>query len=88
MKCLKFLILVLGGEQIIAKGEFTSNDVHKQYGISFRTPAYINKEIGGPVKCSMFLYKPKSKASSEPVDFWFAPKNQVGYMSRSSNRVA
>ena len=59
------------------KGDFTSNDVHKQYGISLHTPAYINKDITEPVLCSMFLYKPKSQSSSEPVDFYYIPSEEV-----------
>ncbi len=61
------------GEQIIAKGEFTSNDVHKQYGICLRTPPYADKDVHEPVLCSMYLYRPKNKAKSEPVDFTFYP---------------
>jgi hypothetical protein len=66
-----------GGEQIIAKGEFTSNDVHKQYGIGLRSPAYVNKDIEEPVLCSMYLYRPKNQAKSEPVDFTFYPRKSV-----------
>ena len=35
---------------ITAKGEFTANDVHKQYGISLRVPPYVDKGIATPVR--------------------------------------
>ena len=57
----------------MAKGEFSSNDVHKQYGISLRTPAYADQSIAEPVLCSMYLYRPKNKTRSDPVDFTFYP---------------
>lgn len=64
-------------EEIIAKGDFSPTDVHKQYGICLRTPPYVNKDIKNPVQCSMMLYKPKDKSYSEPVSFWYTPSPTV-----------
>merc|ERR1719245_560681 len=61
------------GEQIVKKGEFTGNDVHKLCGISLRTPPYVDQDIQEPVRCSMYLFKPKAKQQSDPVDFTFYP---------------
>lgn len=65
--------LLAGGEEVVVKGEFTANDVHKQYGICLRAPAYVDRDIAVPARCAMYLYRPKGKASSEPVDFWYLP---------------
>ncbi|XP_059097155.1 transcription factor p65-like isoform X2 [Tigriopus californicus] len=64
-----------GGEQIIAKGSFTANDVHRQYGISLKTPEYVDKDITEPVLGAMYLYKPKTQESSEPVNFYYYPRH-------------
>jgi len=60
-------------EMVVAKGELTPVGVHKQYGISLKTPPYINRDISQPVRCSMYIYKPKSGEQSEPVDFFYCP---------------
>ena len=68
------------GQEFVFKGEFTSVGVHKQVGISLKTPPYINKNISKPEKCSMFLYKPKSKEKSDAKEFWYLPNdiNAIG----------
>lgn len=80
--CSQRIVCFQGGEIIIAKGELTTVGVHKQYGISLRTPPYINRDISEPVKCSMFIHKPKSGESSEPVDFYYLPA-QAGMTART-----
>jgi hypothetical protein len=60
---LTFIKSVPGGEEVICKGEFSASDVHKQYGISFRTPAFPNPNITERVQVAMQLYKPSDKVS-------------------------
>ena len=42
-----FTMNAKSGEQIVKKGEFTGNDVHKLCGISLRTPPYVDQDIQG-----------------------------------------
>ena len=44
-----------GGEAVTCKGDFNVNNVHKQFGISLKTPAYPNREITSPVKVRIIL---------------------------------
>ena len=68
-----------------AWGDFTAQDVHKQYAITFKTPPYIPKEG----KCSekkvvmVELIKPSDESTSEPRDFTFLP---IGHQSIESPR--
>lgn len=80
--------ILTDGEAVIAKGEFSSNDVHKQYGICLRTPPYSDMSIQEPVLCSMYLYRPKNKAKSDPVDFTFYPPNATRSSSAADNMFA
>jgi len=68
-----FTLYTKAGEPVTSKGDFGVNDVHKQYGISLKTPPYPNLNITSPVKVSMYLYKPSDRSTSEPVDFWYYP---------------
>jgi hypothetical protein len=43
-----------------AQGDFTSNDVHKQYAISFKTPPYKDLHISEERKVFVELYKPSN----------------------------
>lgn len=61
------------------KGDFSTNDVHKQFGICLRTPPYVNRDITEPVLCALYLYRPKEKEMSDPVNFWYTPSQQVRY---------
>ncbi|XP_040576306.1 uncharacterized protein [Lepeophtheirus salmonis] len=54
-------------------GDFQLTDVHKQYGICFRTPRYENLEIDRPVKVSMQLRRPSDGTVSESRAFEFLP---------------
>ena len=39
-----------GGEPVTCKGDFTASGVHKQFGISFKTPKYPNQSIKEDVR--------------------------------------
>ena len=43
------------------KGVFTPTDVHKQYGICFRTPPFYNQNITEAVLVSCQLFKPSDQ---------------------------
>ncbi len=47
--------MMSGLQEIVAKGEFTAHDVHKQYGICLRVPAYVDKTITQPVHVIEFI---------------------------------
>ena len=76
---------------LLAKAHFTSNDVHKQCAITLRTPPYPDKDITEPVHCAMYLYRPKNKTKSDPVDFFFVPsyenavKDRPALLDKSAN---
>ena len=76
-----YSFLFLGGEPVTCKGEFTASGVHKQFGISFKTPKYPNQMIKEDVRVQMYLYKPSDKSTSEPVDFWY-----MADVSKEENR--
>ena len=46
---------IKGGEPVTCKGEFTASGVHKQFGISFKTPKYPNQSIREDVRVSRNL---------------------------------
>jgi len=54
-------------------GDFQPSDVHKQYGICFRTPRYKNIEIEQPVQVQLQLKRPSDGAMSESRTFEFIP---------------
>jgi len=56
-----------------ALGEFQPTDVHKQYGICFRTPKYKVMEVSQSVKADIQLYRPSDGATSLPRNFYFLP---------------
>lgn len=62
-------------------GKFTEADVHHQYAIALKTPAYRNVNIEENVKVYIQLYRPNDNAISEPVEFRYKPS-----YSASSNR--
>ncbi|XP_055625537.1 nuclear factor NF-kappa-B p110 subunit isoform X2 [Toxorhynchites rutilus septentrionalis] len=55
-------------------GVFSEADVHHQYAIAFKTPAYRNKDITEPVEVHMQLFRPRDKCQSEPVPFKYNPR--------------
>ncbi|XP_065332634.1 embryonic polarity protein dorsal-like isoform X2 [Cloeon dipterum] len=55
------------------KGEFQPSDVHRQYAIPFRTPAYHNLQVQHEVKLKIQLVRPSDGANSEKRDFTYLP---------------
>ena len=51
---------IKGGEPVTCKGEFTASGVHKQFGISFKTPKYPNQSIREDVRVSQISKAYKS----------------------------
>jgi hypothetical protein len=85
-----FTLFTKSGEPVTCKGEFTSSGVHKQFGISFKTPKYPNQSIREDVQVQMYLYKPSDKSTSEPVDFWYMSSvaKEENRSPRAGNRRA
>ncbi|XP_061711042.1 nuclear factor NF-kappa-B p110 subunit isoform X2 [Cydia pomonella] len=54
-----------------AKAHFLQSDVHHQYAIVFRTPAYKNQEITDDVKVSVELVRPSDGRCSDPKEFTY-----------------
>ncbi|XP_013885711.1 nuclear factor NF-kappa-B p100 subunit isoform X2 [Austrofundulus limnaeus] len=56
-----------------AFGDFSPTDVHKQYAIVFKTPAYHSAEIERPVTVFLQLRRKKAGDSSDPKQFTYIP---------------
>ncbi|BFZ11484.1 hypothetical protein BsWGS_14523 [Bradybaena similaris] len=54
-------------------GDFGQGDVHRQYAIVFRTPAYHSQDITKPVEVSMQLQRPSDGETSESIPFTYMP---------------
>ena len=54
-------------------GEFQPSDVHKQYGICFRTPRYLNLETEVNTSVYIQLRRPSDGAVSDPRPFELTP---------------
>ncbi|XP_055533434.1 nuclear factor NF-kappa-B p110 subunit isoform X1 [Wyeomyia smithii] len=67
-------------------GSFSEADVHHQYAIAFKTPAYHNKDITEPVEVCMQLYRPRDKCQSEPVPFKFKPRPGMVTLANHSRK--
>ncbi|KAM4730050.1 nuclear factor NF-kappa-B p100 subunit isoform 2-T2 [Anableps anableps] len=59
-----------------AFGDFSPTDVHKQYAIVFKTPAYHSAEIERPVTVFLQLRRKKAGDSSDPKQFTYIPQVQ------------
>lgn len=60
-------------------GIFSESDVHHQYGIILKTPAYKTRSIDSPVTVKVQLYRQSDGATSEPIEFRYKPNvNKVG----------
>ncbi|XP_022072227.1 nuclear factor NF-kappa-B p100 subunit [Acanthochromis polyacanthus] len=59
-----------------AYGDFSPTDVHKQYAIVFKTPAYHSTEIERPVTVFLQLRRKKAGDSSDPKQFTYIPQVQ------------
>ncbi|XP_061393787.1 nuclear factor NF-kappa-B p110 subunit [Musca vetustissima] len=61
-----------------AFASFRESDVHHQYAIVCRTPAYANKDIDKPVEVFIQLVRPSDDERSEPpVLFRYKPRDAV-----------
>jgi len=59
-------------------GEFQEGDVHHQYAIAFKTPAYRDQSVTHDVNNIYFeLYRPSDGAFSEPKAFRYKPSEDV-----------
>lgn len=57
--------------------EFTEGDVHHQYAIAFKTPAYRDQTVSEDVNVFFELYRPSDTAFSEPKAFRYKPREEV-----------
>jgi len=57
------------------KAPFRPSDVHEQCGISFRTPPFPDQFLNKQVLTQLCLYKPSDFTQSEPVNFYYYPKD-------------
>jgi len=57
------------------KAPFKASDVHEQCGISFRTPPFPEQDINSQILTQLCLYKPTDFTQSEPVNFYYYPKD-------------
>lgn len=53
--------------------EFQENDVHHQYAVAFKTPAYPDTSVEKDVHVFFELYRPSDEAISEPKAFRYKP---------------
>lgn len=63
------------GEQKMLKGHFSPNNVHHQVGITFTTPVFPDQSITESIEAQMILHKPSDECVSDPVPFYFTPRN-------------
>ena len=57
--------------------DFNPAEVHKQYGVAFKTPKYRDGNLKDMVKVFLELYKPSDESVSEPMDFFFVPQERI-----------
>jgi len=57
------------------KAPFKPSDVHEQCGIKFFTPPFPDQGIENEVLTQLCLYKPSDFTQSEPVNFYYYPKD-------------
>ncbi|KAK3787613.1 hypothetical protein RRG08_034316 [Elysia crispata] len=65
-----------GGVEWEAYGNFGPLDVHRQYAIVFKTPAYWNTNIDKAVNVLIMLQRKSDKEVSEPKAFTYFPQNR------------
>ncbi|KAL8565005.1 hypothetical protein ACOMHN_003381 [Nucella lapillus] len=59
-----------------AYGNFSPLDVHRQYAIVFKTPAYINTNIDKAVKVLIMLQRKSDSEVSKAMTFIYYPQNK------------
>ncbi|XP_026673518.1 nuclear factor NF-kappa-B p110 subunit isoform X2 [Ceratina calcarata] len=69
-----------------AYGTFSELDVHHQYAIVFRTPAYRDLNITSPRKVYIQLERPSDGDISEPLQFTYKPSDRI--MGRKRPRIS
>jgi len=57
--------------------EFQENDVHHQYAVAFKTPAYHDTLVEKEVHVFFELYRPSDEAISEPKAFRYKPSEDT-----------
>ncbi|KAF2880441.1 hypothetical protein ILUMI_25719 [Ignelater luminosus] len=60
-----------------AEAKFSDLDVHHQYAIVFKTPAYRDLDIKNDVKVFIELQRPSDGARSEPREYIYTPSNRI-----------
>ncbi|KAK3091585.1 hypothetical protein FSP39_020963 [Pinctada imbricata] len=55
-------------------GNFGPFDVHRQYAIVFKTPAYHNQRISRPVNVTIMLQRKSDQETSDPKSFTYYPQ--------------
>uniref|UniRef100_A0A669C6H1 Nuclear factor of kappa light polypeptide gene enhancer in B-cells 2 (p49/p100) n=1 Tax=Oreochromis niloticus TaxID=8128 RepID=A0A669C6H1_ORENI len=70
-----------------AFGDFSPTDVHKQYAIVFKTPAYHSTEIERPVTVFLQLRRKKAGDSSDPKQFTYIPQVQGEHTAHSNQAL-
>jgi len=58
-------------------GEFQEGDVHHQYAIAFKTPAYKDPNVTQDVGVFFELFRPSDGALSEPKAFRYKPREDI-----------
>lgn len=67
------------GEGWEAEGEFTHNDVHRQYAIVFKTPPYKDLHIQESTTVFIQLRRPSDDESGDPKPFQYIPQDRDDY---------
>jgi len=64
-------------------GEFQEGDVHHQYAIAFKTPAYKDQNVTQDIGVFFELFRPSDGAFSEPKAFRYKPAEDVRIRKRA-----
>ncbi|XP_021347356.1 putative transcription factor p65 homolog isoform X2 [Mizuhopecten yessoensis] len=56
-------------------GDFSQNDIHRQYAIVFKTPPYKDTYITRPVEVKMQLKRMNDTETSDPIPFTYMPED-------------
>lgn len=54
-------------------GSFEDKDIHKEFGISFKAPSYIDVNITAPVEVFVQLRRPSDGICSDGLRFEYLP---------------
>lgn len=83
---IKFYEMDENNEIWSAYGSFSELDVHHQYAIAFKTPAYRDLNITSPKQVSIQLERPSDGDVSEPMTFTYKPSDRI--MGRKRPRIS